>query len=149
TFTVLNLSDSDPGSLRAAITATNAAPDADVIRFASGLSGTITLASELSITQDLAIDGPGASMITVSGGGATRVFSLSGSTTDVTLVGLTVAHGLAVQGAGIDHAGGSLAVSDCVFFNNRAVGGTGGDALGGGIFNEAGSTLTVNHTTFT
>jgi len=37
--------------------------------FASGLKGTITLASELSVTQDLTIDGPGAKKITVSGGG--------------------------------------------------------------------------------
>src|SRR5262245_57574594 len=149
TFTVQNLLDSGPDSLRAAITAANANPDTDVIQFASGLNGTINLASQLSITEDLAIDGPGASTITVSGGGATRVFTISGSTTDVTLARLTVAHGLAVQGAGVDHAGGSLAVSDCVFFDNRAVGATGGDALGGGIFNEAGSTLTVDHTTFT
>src|SRR5262245_33019671 len=149
TFTVQNLLDSGPDSLRAAITAANADPDADLIRFADGLGGTINLASQLSITEDLAIDGPGASTITVNGGGTTRVFSLSGSTTDVTLVGLTVAHGLAVQGAGIDHAGGSLAVSDCVFSNNRAVGGTGVTALGGGIFNGAGSTLAVRDTTFT
>src|SRR5262249_41860875 len=32
---------------------------------------------------------------------------------------------------------------------NQAAGGTGADALGGGIFNELGSTLTVNDTTFT
>src|SRR5262245_17932750 len=149
TFTVQNLLDSGPDSLRAAITAANADPDADVIQFASGLNGTINLASQLSITEDLAIDGPGASTITVSGGGTTRVFSLSGSTTDVTLVGLTVAHGLAVQGAGIDNAGGTLSVLRCVFASNRAVGDTGGDALGGGIFNQAPSTPIVNDTTFT
>src|SRR6266542_4754947 len=82
TFTVHNLNDSGPDSLRAAISAANANPDADVIKFAGGLSGTIALASELSITQDLTIDGPGAGTITVSGNNATRVFHVSGGTTD-------------------------------------------------------------------
>src|SRR5262245_9852971 len=77
TFTVLNLNDNGPASLRSAITAANAHPDADVIEFAGGLTGTISLASQLSITEDLTIDGPGAGTISVSGGGAARVFSLS------------------------------------------------------------------------
>src|SRR5262245_9602451 len=149
TFTVLNLNDGGAGSLRAEVAAAHANLDADLIRFADGRRGTLSLASQLSITEDLAIDGPSASSITVSGGGTTRVFRLSGGTTDVTLVGLTVAHGLAGRGAGIDHAGGSLAVSDCVFSDNWAVGGTGVTALGGGIFNGAGSTLAVRDTTFT
>jgi len=97
TFTVQNLNDSGPGSLRAAITAANAYPNADEIEFANGLTGTITLSSQLSITEDLTIDGPGASDITVSGAGATRVFSVSGGTTDVTLADLTIADGQAVQ----------------------------------------------------
>src|SRR5262245_6132875 len=133
TFTVNNLNDSGPESLRAAITAANADPDTDVIRFASGLQGTLTLASQLSITQDLTINGPGAGKITVSGGDANRVFGISGSTTEVTLTGLTIADGRAAQAAGIDNAGGTLTVVNCVVANNRAVAGTGADALGGGI----------------
>src|SRR5262249_59673593 len=66
----------------------------------------------------------------------------------VTVAGLTVAHGAAVRGAGIDNAGGKLTVSNCVFSNNRVAAGVGGDALGGAIFNEANSTLTVSYTTF-
>src|SRR5262245_8443765 len=149
TFTVQDLNDSGPGSLRAAITAANAHPDADLIKFANGLAGTIHLASQLSITEDLTINGPGASNVTLSGGDVTRVFSISGGTTDVTLARLTIAHGQAVQGAGIDHAGDSLTVSHCLFSDNRAVGGVGVTALGGGLFNEAGSTLSVTDTTFT
>src|SRR5262245_43404728 len=148
TFTVQNLNDSGPGSLRAAITDANAHPNADLIKFANGLAGTIHLASQLSITEDLTINGPGAGNITVNGGDTTRVFSISGGTTDVILARLTIAHGQAVQGAGIDHAGDNLTVSHCLFFDNRAVGGVGVTALGGGIFNEAGSTLTVTGTTF-
>src|SRR5262249_3442311 len=53
TFTVLNLNDGGSDSLRAAIAAANANPDADVIRFANGLNGTIALTSQLSITDDV------------------------------------------------------------------------------------------------
>src|SRR5258706_9875305 len=55
TLTVMSLADSGPGSLRAAIGAANATPGADLIKFAHGLTGTIPLASELSITDDLTI----------------------------------------------------------------------------------------------
>src|SRR4051812_27442550 len=62
TFSVLNLLDSGPGSLRDAVLGANAQPGADEIRFAPrARDGTITLTTgELSITDDLTIDGPGA-----------------------------------------------------------------------------------------
>src|SRR5215203_5018950 len=60
TFTVLNLTDSDAGSLRQAIADANALAGADVIEFAPGLHGTIALTGgQLDITDDLTIDGPG------------------------------------------------------------------------------------------
>jgi hypothetical protein len=95
TFTVTNLLDSGPGSLRAAITAANTTAGADVIRFAGGLKGTIPLASELSITGDLTINGPNANQLTVSGGNATRVFHVSGSATHLAMDSLTIAAELA------------------------------------------------------
>src|SRR5262249_1818169 len=76
TFTVLNLHDGGSDSLRAAIAAANANPDADVIRFANGLNGTIALSSQLSVTEDVTINGPRACKITVSGGDVTRVFNV-------------------------------------------------------------------------
>ena len=82
TFTVTNLLDSGPGSLRAAVTAANANPGADSIDFAP--TGTIALTSgELDITDGLTINGPGASALTVSGNHATTsdedVFGILGS----------------------------------------------------------------------
>src|SRR5688500_4148485 len=77
TFLVKDLSDGGADSLRAAITAANANPDHDVIQFAPGLQGVITLTEELRITEDLAIAGPGAGKVTVSGAGAYRVFHVS------------------------------------------------------------------------
>ena len=90
TFSVLNFLDSGPGSLREAITNANGAPGADLIRFApAARDGTIALTSgQLSITDDLTIDGPGANRLTISGNNASRVFSISGSTTDVEITSL-------------------------------------------------------------
>ncbi len=80
TFTVLNLNDSGTGWLRAAITSANSHAGADIIAFASGLHGTITLTSgELLITDSLTITGPGSSKICVSGNNASRVFDMSPS----------------------------------------------------------------------
>src|SRR6266446_4715045 len=68
TFTVLNLADSGAGSFRDAILGAEANPGPDVIGFAKGVKGTITLTSgELLITHDLTINGPGADKLTVSG----------------------------------------------------------------------------------
>ena len=121
TFSVTNLADSGPGSLRAAITAANTSPGADVINFAPGLHGTITLSSELSVTDDLTIDGPSANQLTVSGGNATRVFHVSGSSTHLAIDGLTIANGLAAVpggnalGGGLLNEGASVSLSQVVF----------------------------------
>src|SRR5262249_31950462 len=94
TFTVTNLLDSGPGSLRAAITAATASPGADVINFAGGLDGTITLTSgQLSITDRLTINGPGGSPLAVSGNDASRVFHVAASAGSVALNHLTITHG--------------------------------------------------------
>jgi hypothetical protein len=63
-------------SLREAITEANDASGADNVVFRSGLSGTIDLTpdGQLEITEALAIQGPGATQITVDGGGNSRDF---------------------------------------------------------------------------
>ncbi len=150
TFTVKNLNNSGPDSLRAAIAAANANPDADTIKFAGALTGTITLTSELSITQDVTIDGTGANKITVSGGGVTRVFNISGSSTDVTINKLTIANGRAsvpggnAFGGGLLNNGASVSLDKVVFTNNQAV----GLAVGGGAVANLGGHFTADHTDF-
>src|SRR5689334_20851779 len=75
TFTVSNTSDSGAGSLRQAILDADATPGNDEIIFSPLLQGTIILTSgQLSITDSLAISGPGAGKIVVSGNGVSRVF---------------------------------------------------------------------------
>jgi len=142
TFSVSNVLDGGPGSLRDAITAANGAPGADVIRFApAARDGTIALTGgPLNITDDLIIAGPGADRLTVSGNLASRVFQIGGGVA-VTIDGLTVARGRAVgQGGGISNAG-ALSLSHAVLSDNQVVGLPGAtlgavvDAFGGGIFN--------------
>src|SRR5262249_15184589 len=104
TFTVLNLLDSGPDSLRAAVAAANASPGADTIDCAT--TGTIGLTSgQLDITDSLTINGPGASTLTVSGNYASRVFGIAGNPT-VTIAGLTV-----TKGSTTDSPGGGLAMT--------------------------------------
>ena len=66
---VLNLADSGDGSLRQAVFNANALSGPDLIRFApAARDGTIALTSgQLSIIDDLMIDGPGVNRLTVSG----------------------------------------------------------------------------------
>ncbi len=150
TFTVGNLADSGPNSLRAAITAANANPGADVIAFAGGLRGTVILASgELSITDGLRINGPGAGRLAVSGNDASRVFNIS-SAAAVSIDDLTITRGHGfLRGGGILNAG-ALTLSDAVVSDNIVVGlpgiGADVDPFGGGILNTG--TLSVSHTTF-
>src|SRR5262249_16070730 len=93
TFTVENLADSGPGSLRQAILDANHQLGADMIDFAPGArDGTIALTSgQLSITDDVQIDGPGADRLAVSGNDSSRVFQIAGGVTvaidDLTLTG--------------------------------------------------------------
>src|SRR5690349_19334587 len=86
---VTNNDDAAEGSLRAAI---DIAEPGDTISLAA-ISGQITLASQLSISKDLTIEGPGTAELTISGDDAVRVFDIW-SETNVTISGLTVTHGL-------------------------------------------------------
>jgi hypothetical protein len=147
TFTVTNLNDSQAGSLRQAITDAESSPGADTIGFQSGLSGTITLASQLPTITDtagLTIDGAGAN-ITVSGNDMVRVFvvgSLSSTSVSgkLTLKDLTVADGFAQLGSGLLNDRGTVEVSNSTFSGNSAT-------EGAGLFNLSG-TVTVTNSTF-
>jgi hypothetical protein len=155
-FTVLNLADSGGGSLRQAVLDANALAGADTIDFAAGLSGTVTLSSgEMSISDDLTIGGSGASHLTVSGNHLSRVFGISGSTTDVALSGLTIADGLATGatalGGGIYNDGGRLTLTAMTFISNQAVGDDRSNAVAGGgaVASINGAALSVTGCTYT
>ena len=141
TITVTNLNDSGAGSLRAAIEQANAAAGADTIGFQPGLSGTIALASEIRVSDDLRIAGPGVSRITVDGNLATRLFKVQhagGNAITATFSGLTLANGHAPdEGGAIWATGDNVVVEGCIFDGNIA------NTRGGAIF-TASANLTIS-----
>jgi hypothetical protein len=145
--TVMNLNDSGGGSLRDAIAST---PAGGTVDFQAGLSGTITLASELDIGKNLTIAGPGANVITVSGNHASRVFDFAATFT-VAVSGLTIADGRAMAVADVSNGGGilnagTLTLTGCVLSGNiaSAVFGHGGGIYNTGTLTVASSTLSGN-----
>ena len=140
TFTVTNLNDSGPGSLRQAILDTNATADDDTIVFQSGLSGTITLTSgELAISSDLTIDGLEATVLAISGNHTSRIFTINFGTT-VIIEGLTIKEGQPAGNGGGILNNGTLNVSNSILSGNSA-------DSGGGIFNNEGAILTMSNST--
>ncbi len=149
-FTVTNLSDAavaPAGSLREAIDLANAAPGVDTINFATGLTGTLSLAAgagDLDITDSVSINGPGATDLTIDAAAATsRIFNIEATSGDVMLKGMTLANGAAGVGANggavyFDSLG-MLTISDSVISGNTA------GANGGGIFSSG--NLIVTNTT--
>ena len=112
----------------------------DAIEFS--VTGTITTAAMLEISDtQLAITGP-AGGITIDGGSGHQIMIIDASTT-VTLKDLTFAHGSTSGGGGAIGAGGtSLEVDDSTFSNNDA------GEIGGAIATGAG-TVTITNSTFT
>ena len=136
-FTVTNLFDSGPGSLRDAIIQADTAPGS-TIGFA--VTGAITLTNPLPLlTADMAITGPGAAQLTVNGTNASAVFTLSGPIT-VSISGLTVTGGSGANGGGISapdaaRSAATLNLTSVIVSNNIA-------SNGGGIFSRGNLTVT-------
>ena len=178
-FVVNKTADTNDGvcnadcSLREAITAANAAASADVITFAAGANGTVTLTSALPVLASngkLTITGNGRTNTIVSGNNAVRVFEVAPGAT-VTISGLTITNGTGVAGGGIKNRGtltvtssaisGNSAPYDAVFGNsgggiyndgtltvtNSTISGNTAEVFGGGIFNGQLRLLTVNDST--
>ena len=106
-------------------------------------SQTITLASTLTLSETAGpevIDGPGASIATVSGGGAVEVLSVTSGVT-ASLTGLTISGGSATQGGGVDNAG-TLTITTSSFIGNTA--GSGGAISNTGVLSVASSTFADN-----
>jgi predicted outer membrane repeat protein len=136
TITVTNTADTGPGSLRAVL---GAAASGDVIQFDPSLNGqVILLASQISVTKAVTIEGPGADKIAISGGNRTRIFSV---TAPLTLTGLNLKNGLGDGGA-LFVLRASARVIDCTFMDNAAP-----DGLGGAVYNP-GSPVEFSHCTF-
>src|SRR6478736_4017610 len=124
TFTVTNVNDAGPGSLRDAVAQANAASGADTVLFQANLMGAIALASEIVITDTLNLSGPGVGRITVDGATSTRLFKVQhagGSAITATFSGLTLAHGHAPdEGGAIWSTGDNVVVDGCILDGNIA-----------------------------
>jgi hypothetical protein len=163
-FVVSNLNNSGAGSLRQAMLDANTGRD-DIITFATNVTGTITLISELTTTAPTVIRGPGPNLLSVSGNQSSRVFTILGGPTEIS--GLTIRDGRVVGSSGNqgNHGGEALAggiysqatltLSNCVVRSNTVVGGMGGErhngsvgnggrGIGGGFYNSGGSFTLLN-----
>jgi len=109
TRTVINLNDTGSGTLREAIAL---AANGDTIAFATGLTGTVSLASALSaITNDVSITAPSVESVTINGNLTNRIFNVASGKT-VTISGLGI-----VQGADALQNFGSVTLTNCTIGN--------------------------------
>jgi parallel beta-helix repeat protein/predicted outer membrane repeat protein len=145
-------------SLREAILAANADAAADTIDFAPSVTGTIQLTivahvGELAITNDLAINGPAAGLLTIrafvgtaAAGDGARVFNVTDGNNEtfknVSISGLTITGGdpVASDGAGI-HSRENLSLTACTISGNVAT-----NRSGGGVFTSFGALVVTNST---
>ncbi|WP_299467027.1 choice-of-anchor Q domain-containing protein, partial [uncultured Gimesia sp.] len=147
-FTVDTISDLDDGdysvgnfSLREAIKLANAASTTDTIFFDAALAGqTIVLESELSITDDVTINGLGADQLTISGNNNSRIFNITSTDITVEITGLTLTKGSAIQGGAIYNRA-TLIFKDSILTENAAT------QYGAGIYSTQGN-VTVSGTEF-
>jgi hypothetical protein len=158
-FTVSNLNDSGPGSLRDAVAQANAAPGPNAIVFASGLTGTLTLTSgQIRIGDALTIAGPGAANLTIDGNANDRIFTINElnppacpatsapSDYTVSISGLTLAN----AHRNTDSAGGAINASHTLALDSVVI----RDSVarnGGGLqynFQYAGQSLTITNSQF-
>lgn len=134
-----SLADSGTGSLRAAVDKANITPGLDTITFEPGLTGTITLTTgEISITDDLIVDGSGAPSLIVSGNDASRIFAVE------TLAALTIEKMQLSAGDGLDEGGGAIISFGDVVIRSSVIssGSTGGS--GGAVLSEGRVTVVAS-----
>ena len=142
TFTVTNLNDGGPGSLRQAVLDANAAAGADVVDFA--VTGSITLTTgEIAIADSLQIDGPGAADLLVGGNNASRVFYINDAADaiDVTISGITVRQGDATFGGGILVEDEALTLDGVTIAANTG-------SVGAGVCARRVASLTIRNSSF-
>lgn len=113
------------------------------IRFAASLfrsgSRTIVLGgTQLDITTDVVIIGPGHALLTIDAGQRSRAFRIHPGVT-ATISGLTIKGGAADTGAGIENDG-TLTVIDSTIAENAAT------TAGGGVHNRGGTLEIINST---
>ena len=97
TFTVTKTADTNDNvcnadcSLREAIHKANTTAGTDTVKIPTG-DFKLTL-GQLTVNQDVVIDGAGAAATSINGNAATRVLNVTGASTDVVISDLTIKNG--------------------------------------------------------
>jgi hypothetical protein len=143
-FTVTSLNDSGAGTLRQAVLDANATPAADRILFAPSVTGTITLASHISIQRPLEIIGPGPDKLAVSGDDLIKPLGASMVVPGdpVAISGLTVTRGLGLEGGAIRNQDAAMTLTNMAIVANNA--GVGGGISSSGPLTLSDSTVSGN-----
>ena len=126
----------------------------------NGLLDATEAPSQLSLNSDLTITGPGSDQLTITASHQSRIFSTtSWQRLDIEIEGVTLAEGLAGNGAAIQVYGNNLTLDDVIFRDNFAMTLDTGDTYigkeGGAIFFQGiddasynRSQLTITNSTF-
>ncbi|MCU0608128.1 MAG: CSLREA domain-containing protein, partial [Candidatus Edwardsbacteria bacterium] len=137
-------------TLREAIIAANGGSGLNTIVFDPAVTGSIVLTlGELTVTDDLIVDGPGSATLAIDGNDASRVFTLQGggggrqpnAPITVAISGLTITNGVGNSYPG----GGGLFIDYLSTFSGDDLDVSGNRAPernGGGIYNDGNTTLT-------
>ena len=115
----------------------------EVVTFAPGLQGTITLTQgEIAISGNVVINGPGANLITIDANYQSRIFEIADIypySNSATITGLTLTHGVAVGGnGGAIYDPGQLTLANDVIIGNSTA------YDGGAIYTLYGSITSSN-----
>ncbi len=133
---------SGPGSLAQAVATDD---DGSAIVFAPGFSS-IT-AVPMVIAYNIAIEGPGANVLTLNGAHLSQLFKVEPGIT-ATIAGLTLAGGLAANTGGAVDNLGILTLLNDVLTGNTAVGAGSAGGEGGAVYNGPAATLVLYGDTF-
>ncbi|MFL5331585.1 MAG: choice-of-anchor Q domain-containing protein [Gemmataceae bacterium] len=157
TFTVNTIADTGLGSLRQAITDSNAAIGADSIVFdpaAFASAKIITLESALpNISDDLTITGTGSKLLTVtrdSAAGSFRIFAVKNFDTilNVSMSKLSITNGYCDATSQTDNGGGIyVGATHSLTLDNVVLSGNTSTAQGGGIAMDVGGRLSITNST--
>jgi hypothetical protein len=144
-LTVTSLADSGPGTLRAAIQTADAGSHSDKFTISFAVTGTIDLLSSLpALNNSIAIEGPGASSLTIEPAAGVSLESAIITEVDpsetTSLTGLTIANGTA---GGVVN-GGTMTVSGCALSGNSQGPFGGGAILNYGTLTASGCTVSGN-----
>jgi len=149
-FTVINLNDAGPGSLRQAIIDANNQPGRDSIFFQQGLEGYILLSGSLPpVTEAVFISGSGAQKISISGNNLFRIFEINipAGGQRAIIEGLTLRNGNGnIGGALINNGRSTITIRRCIIKDCSSP--LTGSGVGGGFSNGPFAEMEIDNCIF-